>query len=415
MPSNIYSSLTNLFKTFKAAMESALSSTPVTLGKGDLTLDAWATQRVSVDRSLVHGLFTFDIPPSQWFLYENGTEVASSSDISSTDGLLVVSSSTTNRQAVHRRHARYQPNRGQKWSVSMIFPSPDADGVRDFGLFNSSEGLFFRIKPNGGVGTLYAVRRYNGTDTEELITVPFTIDLSKGNIFDIQMQWRGVGNVKFFIGNPTTGVSEWVHTFDFLGTLTTLSTRDSALCVAFKSTYTTEAVTQKCGCVDLTSEGGGQDNEEYGSAYAESVSVNGTDAPVIVLKQPDTIGGKFNSRDIRLARITVQCSKKATFKVWITRDATAITGATFVALGNGSYVECDSTDMSGSAVRATSLTTSSMRYITSIPVEAAHRAEVTNPSRETIQFFLVHGDYLVVSCTASTATAETVVEWGEEI
>jgi len=393
-----------------------LEAAELTLGMGDLVTDAWGTQKVVLDKSLVHGLFTFDIPPTQWLLYENGTEVTSSSDIYSSGGAAYISSSTTNRTLVHRRHARYQPNRGQKYSASILFPSPDADGVRDFGLFNSSEGLFFRLKPNGGTGTLYAVRRYNGVDVqEEEISIPFSIDFSKGNIYDIQMQWRGVGNVKFFIGNPSTGKLQCVHVFNLLGTLTTLSTQDSALCVAFKSTYTTEAVTIICGCVDLTSEGGGNDTEEYESVYAEAVSVNGTNAPVICIKQPQTINSKFNSRDIRLARITVTCSKKATFKVWVTRDSSAITGATFKPLGNGSYVETDSTDMDATAVRATSITTSSMRFITSIPVEQYVRAEVTNPSRETIQFFIVHGEYLVVSCTSSTATAEVVVEWGAEI
>jgi hypothetical protein len=412
MPSNLYASLTNLFKTFKAALEGA----DVVMGKGDLKQDAWGTQRVVHDISLGHGLFTFDVPASQWLFYENGTEVVSSSDITSVNGMLSVVSNTTSRSISSRRHARYQPNRGHKFSASMIFPSPDADGIRDFGLFTDQEGVFFRLKPSGGTGTLYAVRRYNSVDVqEEAITVPFTIDLSKGNIFDIQMQWRGVGNIKFYIGNPATGVSECVHVFNLLGTLTTLSTRDPALPVSFKSTYTTEAVTMLCGCDDLTSEGGQKETEEYGSVYSENVTVNGTDVPVIVLKQPLLINTMINSRDVRLARITVTCSKKSTFKVWVTRSAAAITGATYKPLGNGSFIETDSTDMDATAVRATSVTTSSMKFITSIPVEQTVRAEVTNPSRETIQFFLVRGDYLVVTCTASTAAAECVVEFGEEI
>lgn len=380
----------------------------------DTQTNAWGTPKVSNDFSLVHGLFTFDVPASQWLLYENGTEVSSFTAATSSGGLLSLSSNGNTSYLQHRRHARYQPNRGMLWSASMVFPSPNGDGVRDFGMVGD-DGVFFRLKPVDGVGTLHAVRMKAGVIQQEVaIDMPFTIDYSKGNIYDIQMQWRGVGNIKFFVGNPDTGVPQLVHEFKLLNTLTALSTADAAMCVGFRATNTTEDVIIQCGCVDLTSEGGTKDKEEYASAYAEGVSIS-TDTPVIVVRQPATISGKFNSRDVRLARITVQCDKKAVFKVWTTRNATTITGATFKPVNNGSFVETDSISMNPTAVRATSVTTANMKFITAIPVLALNREETTNPAPDTIQFFLVQGDYLVVTGTAPSGNAEVVVEWGEEI
>jgi hypothetical protein len=403
----------------------ALESSDIVLGKGDLKTDAWGNQKVTQLYSLVHGLFTFDIPATQWLLYENGSEISTATGISngsiySSSGMAVIDSSGTNAQLVNRRHARYQPNRGIHYSVSIIHDSPNNDGVRDWGLFTPTDGLFFRLKPKAGVGTLYVVRRYNSVETEVEVSMPFTLDYSKGNIFDIQAQWRGVGNVKFFAGNPSTGTLEHIHTFSLLGTLTTLSTRDSALCVGFKSTYTTQDVVMRVGCVDLSSEGGGKDTEEYASIYSSYTTYTGTGTgataeSIIAIKQPDTINSQLNTRDIRLARITVNCDKKAEFFVFVTRDSSAVTGATFVALGNGSYVEHDSPTINAGAVRATNIDTTKCRFVTAIPVNANTRSEVTNPSRETIQFFLVHGDYLIVTCTATSANPEVVVEWGEEI
>ena len=388
----------------------------VNAGFGDLTTDAWGRQKVSADYSLFHSLFTFDIPATLWLYYENSVEVPVSTTVTSINGLANVSSGGNVSTLSARRHPRYQPNRGQLWSASMIFPNPDADGIRDFGLFDDGNGVFFRLKQVDGVGRLHAcLLRGGSTVRDELITIPFDIDLSKGNIFDIQMQWRGVGNIKFFAGNPETGASELIHTLNLLNTLTTLSTEDAAMSCSFRSTNVTEDVTLQCGCVDLTSEGGGINREQYGSAFAENVAVNGTNSPVLVIRQPLLISGKQNTRDIRFARATVKCSKKGTFKVWTGRDPAGIIGATFQEINNGSFVETDSPDVVAGAVRATSINTSLLRYITSISVEATVRTEVVNPSRETIEFFLIHGDYVIITGTFSAATAEAVIEWGEEI
>ena len=98
----------------------------------------------------------------------------------------------------------------------------------------------------------------------------------------------------------------------------------------------------------------------------------------------------------------------------MTRDPADLTGETFKVLGNGSYVQTDSTDMDATAVRSTAATVANMQFVMSIPVEATSRSTVDNPYRDRIEFPIVRGDYLVVTCTASTATAECVVEWGEQ-
>ena len=58
------------------------------LGVGDLTTDAWGVQKVSLPRSLFHGMFTFDVPQTKWMMYENGTQVYSSTNIVSDTGVV---------------------------------------------------------------------------------------------------------------------------------------------------------------------------------------------------------------------------------------------------------------------------------------------------------------------------------------
>lgn len=385
------------------------------LGQG-INLDAWGTQFVSQNYSLFHGLFTFDVPPSMWLLYEDGTEnidPTSWTAAISVEGALSLASEGGDRMLVSRRHPRYQPNRGLRWSASIFLPNPGADAVRDFGLFTVDDGYFFRLKNSG----LYAVRKRAGVIVqEELITVPFEIDLSKGNIYDIQAQVRGVGNIKFFIGSPDTNQPQLVYQFDLLGTLSTLSVEDPSLCVGFRATKNVDDATLICGCVDQSSEGGGIDREQYASALAENVSTL-TDTPIIVVRQPTMINGRFNSRDIRFARLVLTSDKKTTFKVWLTRDPTAITGATFapISIKSGSFIESDSPDMNPAAVRATAVDTTKMRFVTAVTLPAGLEKSIQNPSPESIDYFIVRGDYLVVTATSPNALADAVLEWGEEI
>jgi hypothetical protein len=276
-------------------------------------------------------------------------------------------------------------------------------------LQTTENGVFFRLKADG---KLYAVLRSGGVETkeEEIDTTGISgFDIQKGNVYDIQYQWRGVGNYKFFI-NLTM-----VHTFANLGTLTALSMQNPALPAVFKATRTTADVALHIGCVDIASENGSDDREQLMSAFSEAVSVNSTDKPVLVIFNPLTIGGKTNTRTIKMHTLSAICGKKAIFKVWRSRVAADITTPVYKVIGSGSYVQCDSTDMDATATRATVATVANMEFLTAIQVEAAVR-QTEELSREPhLDLTLVRGDYLVVTCSVSTSTADVVLKWGEEI
>ena len=386
-------------------------------GLGDRTLDAWGTPQFTHPFLLFHGLWTFDIPPSMWFMYENGTQVYSSTNIISTGGVAKLTADSTNTVVLleSRECPRYQPDRGHRVAMAGWLPLKTADGIRDFGLINNDSAVFFRLKADG---LLYAVIESGGVEIiEDLIdtTKLAGFDVEKSNIYDIQFQWRSAGDFKFFIGNPGTGEITLVKHVKNLGTQTAASIENPAIPAWFRCTRTTEDVTMYIGCADITSEGGTTEVHQYGSSYADNVSVTGTDAPVIVVHIPLLIGTKTNTRTLQLARITMTCTKRATFKIWTTRHPADITGETLVAIGNGEFTETDSPDKAVGAIRATSVTTANMQNITSVPVNAAVTREVDNPLRERINFPLVRGDYLVVTCTASSANADVVVEWGTQI
>ena len=148
-----------------------------------------------------------------------------------TNGKLIQSSGAVlgqNSYLMSRRHARYQPNRGHLYSSSIFLPSKASIGIRNFGIFNEYNGAFFSLED----GVLYAVIR---TTIDTVTSEPFkeaidltaigleSIDLELGNIYDIQMQWRGVGDIKFFIGDPSDAYSVEVARYRHLNTSAELS------------------------------------------------------------------------------------------------------------------------------------------------------------------------------------------------
>jgi hypothetical protein len=386
-------------------------TTVTALGKGDLTTDAWGIQKVSLPQSVFHGMWTFDIPKSMWFMYEDGVQVYSSTNIVSSKGAAVITANAAHPNAVleSRECPRYQPNRGHLFSTSIICPDKTADGERMWGLaIHGENAIEFALKSDG---ELYARRISGGVQKEETLidtSIVPNFDVEKGNIYDIQFRWRGVGEYYIYINQIL------VYTMELLGTLTELSLENPALPAHFHASRTTEDVTMIVGCVDITSENGLINNtEQYGSLYAESVST-ATNTPVLILKQPLLVGGYANTRTLTLARISVTCTKKAVFKVWTTRNPANITGATFVAAPGG-FVETDSPDTVAGAVKATSVTVANLNFVTAIPVEAAATRLTDNPYRGRIEFPLVRGDYLIVTCTAASATADCVIEYGQQI
>lgn len=381
----------------------------LTLGTGDITTDAWGVQKMSLPHSLFHGMWTFDIPASMWFMYENGTQVYTSTNIVSTGGGAVLTTSATKTALIleGRIAPRYQPNRGHLFSTAVWCPSKTNNGVRKWGLETTENCVCFKLKADG---LLYAELRSGGVSTYEAVIDTSGIagfDVQKGHVYDVQFQWRGVGNYKFFID------LQLVHTIENLGTLTALSLQNPALPISYRCNRTTQDVALHIGCGDITSENGSDNDTQPTVAYA-NISRNGTDVPVCSIYNPLQIGGVTNTRTIYPNNLTFSCDKKAVFKVWRHRNPALLTGATFVALGNGSYVQTDSPDTVAGAVAATAATVASMRLLDVVNVQAAGAGASQVPTT-LINSSMVRGDYLTVTVTAATGLCDVVVSWGEAV
>lgn len=392
------------------------------LGSG-VNLDAWGRQKAVTDYSLLHGNFTFNVPRGVWKEIRNGTEdITGYTNATTVDGKLnLVAGATLNDETVLRtfRHPRYEPNRGHLYSVSLFLPSPTASGERNFGLFTEESGIFFRLKSDG---SLYAVRRTTiatvTSEVEEEITIPFTIDLAKGNIFDIQFQWRGVGGIFFYIGDPNTQTQKLVHTMDLLGTLDNLSVYNPALPIAYECINQGDNVVIESGCVDVTTEGGQNYDGTYGSiatsSNSGSVAISGFNQVVLAIHSKETYLGLVNTRDVLNLALNAYADQRCVVRVWTTRDSTALTLGTATWSdyrdGNLEFIERVGTDPVLNTVAA------DLQF--SVRVNQDETIITDAVFSKAASLVVTPGDYLVFTVhreTGGNANAGVTYEFSEEI
>lgn len=287
--------------------------------------DAWGRNKVINDISILHGMFTYSVPASIWKEEINNVEQSSFVNATSINGMLNLTSSLVADEKILLRtfrNPRYQPNRGHLYSSSIILPNRNSLGIRRFGDFTSESGEFFELDN----GILYGVVRttIDGITSDDRRIIDTTgIDLESGNVFDIQKQWRGVGNYYFYIN------LKLVLSFGYLGTLDRLSSFDPALPISFECINKGNQVTINCGCVDVSSEGGQVGSTTYGSIGMTNVdgqvAIDGYNVPILVIRNKELFNGKINTRDVLSLLLTAYGDQRSFIRVWATRDISSIT------------------------------------------------------------------------------------------
>lgn len=308
--------------------------------------DAWGRFKTITDKTLFHALFTYGVPVATWKEGLNGVEQAAFSQATSEDGKLAIVSNGVLDDEIclsSFRFPRYEPNRGHLYSATEWVDNPTADAQASWGIFTPESGVGFRLRSGQLYGFLRTTIGGTTTDTEYEIALPSGVDLSKGNLFDIQFQWRGIGDYFFYINQ------ELVASTEDLGNRTELSVFNPALPVAYEVINQGDDITLYSGCVDVTSEGGADNGKTYGSVSIDNqsgqVAISGFNVPIVVVRSKDTVNSLVNTRDTLALLATGYADQRALLRVWSTRDDTAITlnDQTWTDFGDGhlEYLEYD--------------------------------------------------------------------------
>lgn len=390
----------------------------VDLGTNDLGRDAWGRPKAILDRSILHGMFTYNVPVAIWQESFNGTVLSAFSNATSVEGKLNLAAGATLNDITYLktfRNPRYEPNRGYLYSSSIFLPSPTELGTRRFGYFTEESGAFFELVSGG----LYAVVRTTistvTTDDRRLIDTT-GIDLSKGNNYDIQMQWRGVGGYKFFIN-----LKEFKF-IDYVGTLGELTMYNPANPLAFECENLGDNVVLNSGCVDASTEGGDERGKNYGSIgisnQAGQVAITGFNQPVLVVRSKLLTDGLINTRDTLALLATSYADQKSVFRIWATRDFTAITenDQSWADFGDGhlEYIEYDNPDVATPMTFDTAK--AALIFTSRVNIDASSEASALFEGRSDV--YQTPGDMFIFTMHRETGAAENAgvtYEFAEEI
>lgn len=377
----------------------------VNTGLNELNRDAWGRGKVIIDHSIFHGMFTFEVPDSMWIEEVDKVEQLANINFTSVSGALLCTGINGQVNALFsKRNPRYQPNRGYLYSSSMMIDTAANPVDHLFGAATETSGLFFKVNAN----VLYAVVRTTraGITFDDERIIDWDGDLTKGNVFDIQAQWRGVGNIKFFIN------LELVYTYNNLGTLNELSINNPAMPIAFSING---EGSMRCGCVDITSEGGAKDTRQFGFTGTDEISLSNVETPVIVLQMERFINYEGldvrNTQDIALRRLSAFADDNTIFKVYYTRNANKFIGTTFNSVDSGGVGQLVA--INGDIV-IDNLLGMTLFEITRVPANGS--VDVENPDELYGDLYLTAGDFIVVTLKAKNATlGGASLDWGTEI
>jgi hypothetical protein len=389
---------------------------------GGLQRDAWGKQKVTYDYSLFHGIFTYTVRDSIWEEYSLAGSTwtpltTTGTRATSANGALSLKSGTVaGNGAVLRskRSPRYQPNRGHLVSTACILPNPTGDGRRKWGLFSKENGVYFELEGDGSSWKMYAVRKSDGVvELREDITslLPTGFDPSKGHVYDIQFQWRGVGNYTWYIN------LQEVYKEDALGTRTSVSMRNPALPAAYEcSTDTSTELELLAGCVDITSEGGVQEGRTFLSvSTGGEVQIDKDGRAVIGIRLPRTVttddsATVENMKNVVATKIANWCRDESGVQAYIARDTVA---TNLNALGGWSSVDDSNVEylIGGETTaldNAFQLDRSSMRLLLEEWIDIEEKNVIENPAAEDAPYYLTPGDILIVAVESFAGNKDTI-------
>ncbi len=415
LPDDINNRELQKFDEFNRVKTTNLSPNWVT---SDLTHDAWGRMKASIDYSIFHALFTFEIPGRKWVLREDWTEISpdTSTRISSISWTLEINSWSNQWEFSclrSRRNPRYQPNRWHLYSTTIFLNSPNS-WARRWGIFyldsncNPIDWVFFEQK----WWELYWVifSEWVKFKEEKIDTSSIKgFDITKGNLYDIQFQWRWVWDYFFCINQKI------VHKITNLWTLTLVSLSNPALPCGFsaKNTDGTE-VYIRSWCVDVTSEWGKVEWLTYTwVSNAADVEIQSKSPPVwmLVVHNKTTHKSKVNTRDVKFLRMLLFTDQNSRFILYSTRDSAAFTNLNLVDRYSDSVLQYHD-----SSLWNFTFDTAQWDIVTRWSLWAWIWFKLWNPSND-IEFIIQPWDYLVLMWEKKSTNAlmSWTLEFWEEL
>jgi hypothetical protein len=232
-------------------------------------LDSFGRLRTSPIDTLFDSVFEYTVQPTLWKQTTAGAGAVTHVQLESSMKLSVGTLSGDKATHETKGYHRYQPGKSQLFMASGLIGAPKAGVVSRIGYFDDDNGVFFMQTESGinvvirsdtsgaPVDTVVAQTSWNLDRLNGHATSRVELDPSKMQIFVIDLQWLGVGRVRF--GFHFAGEIVYCHEFVHANKVLTAFMRTCNLPIRYEieniaATSTATEIKQVCSMV--ASEGG---------------------------------------------------------------------------------------------------------------------------------------------------------------
>lgn len=254
-------------------------------------------------------------------------------------------------------NSHYRAGEGVNVLFTAIFTSGTAGSQQYVGLGNAQNGFFFGYN-GASFGILYRQATYGITVTQVTVTNtwilqsswnqdPFdgsgmsgiTLDPTKGNVYKIQMQWLGFGDINFYVENPITGQFTFVHKILYpnLNTNTSVSNASLPLFATVSNSTNTKNMTLKVPSMAMFIEGQIFQNDIL---FSQS-GVSGQQVPtnlssLLAITNVSTFNNILNGKLVVLSSLSINCitAGTRTISFYLIMNPIATFGFVDVSTGN---------------------------------------------------------------------------------
>lgn len=251
---------------------------------------------------------------------------------------------------VTNTYYKYQSSYTQLINMSVInSDTGQANQVREWGYFDDGDGVFFRLSgtsfyivertstSGSPVETTYLQSSWNVDPLDGTGPSGVNLNLSKGNIFEIELQWFGVGTARYSINGIL------VHEVAHANTLNVPYLKTATLPVQLKVTNSgiSSAGSLRIICARVAAQGQIHDPFEwvYSVISPSDKLVGLTEIPILSIRPKSTYNSIVNRALILPKKCTVSTEGyKLSFKILY--DAT-LTGASWASADARSSTEYD--------------------------------------------------------------------------
>jgi hypothetical protein len=339
------------------------------------------------------------------------TVLVGSGTVTQADSMAVVSSgaaTSSSAEMISKKVLVYQPGQGAVYRGTVVYTQGVAGNIQMVGIGDTTDGFFI-----GYNGTEFGIcHRQNGTDiwiTEDDMNGGLwgqgfkdksRLDPTTGNVYQIQYQWLGFGNILFTVFDPRSEEYKVLHKIEYANNAVVPSVYNPSFptCTISENTTNDTNIQIKVGSQGVFIEGGGSAlGHEHAVANSKSVT---TETNVLTVRGRATHQSKTNRGVISPDQLSVAAdgTKTATFNVY--KNATLG--------GTPSYTEID-TDSSIAEYDTAGTTVTGGTLLGSFKVSKEGGTTV-----DLIPVQILAGDTITVSAqSANSTTADAALVWKE--